>query len=723
MKSWRIPLTMIACSLGLMISSAEATTNLPIGSVTKGTISSPGQVNPYTFDASAGDVFIFTVVTTSGHLNPEIWLYNPDGSLNSSNYANAPYDCAGTVVSLNSGPFKQSGQYTLDVGDCNSTNIGTYNLYTQRVKNPVSAPNLPLGLVTIGTIGLSAQDNTYTLNASAGDVLVFDQVTTTGNLNPAIWVYNPDGSLNSSTYANSPYDCAGTVAYLTTAPLKQSGQYTVFVGDCVVTNTGGYNLYAQRANNPAGAVDLLWGQVQPGQISLSAQYNTYTFQGSTGDVVDLMQVVTTSGQLTPAIYLYNPQGTLIDWSYANYPYDCAGTTADLSPVTLKENGNYTLLVGDCVVTKTGIYNLTSQCLVGPCVLPNPIISGISPSSAVSGSSSLKLIVTGRNFVDGSVVRWNGTPLQTTFVSSTELTATIPVTDLSKPGIFPITVEDSGGPVSNPVSFTVQGAPAVPVFSPPGGTYDGPQSVTIRDATSGSMIYCTHGSTPASTPTPTVSSADLCTLPISVTTTETIKAIAAIGSNASSPATATYVIETAAPPPIFSPAAETYCAAQWVTLTDRTTGAVIYYTTNGSTPRATPSEEYKGPILVLTTETIKAIAVAPGYTNSIVAESTDKVIGSPYVLAVPPAAVGTSTATLSGMINTEGLTGSYLFSYGTSGATLNHSTKTIPLPASGANVIVNAQVTGLTPKTKYYYSVTAATCGGTATGAVLSFMTQ
>jgi LysM repeat protein len=118
---------------------------------------------------------------------------------------------------------------------------------------------------------------------------------------------------------------------------------------------------------------------------------------------------------------------------------------------------------------------------------------------------------------------------------------------------------------------------------------------------------------------------LYTGPVTVSSTETLKAIAvASGYSNSAVATATYTI--AAKTPVFSPNGGTYTSAQTVTITDATTGAAIYYTTNGTTP-TTASTLYTGPVTVSSTETLKAIAVASGYSNSAMATAT-------YTIAAP-----------------------------------------------------------------------------------------
>ncbi len=78
--------------------------------------------------------------------------------------------------------------------------------------------------------------------------------------------------------------------------------------------------------------------------------------------------------------------------------------------------------------------------------------------------------------------------------------------------------------------------------------------------------------------------------------------------------------TAAATPQFSPAGGDYASAQTVTIASATAGAAIYFTTDGSDPSRS-SARYTQPIMVSTTATIRAIAVADGYRDSDVASAT------------------------------------------------------------------------------------------------------
>jgi len=96
--------------------------------------------------------------------------------------------------------------------------------------------------------------------------------------------------------------------------------------------------------------------------------------------------------------------------------------------------------------------------IGPTATPTT--TGITPASKVSGAATFNLTVNGTNFMNGnSVVRFNGSNRTTIFVSTTELTASIPASVLVVAGPYPITVFNSGGGgSSNAQTFTVDPGP-------------------------------------------------------------------------------------------------------------------------------------------------------------------------------------------------------------------------------------------------------------------------
>jgi len=99
-------------------------------------------------------------------------------------------------------------------------------------------------------------------------------------------------------------------------------------------------------------------------------------------------------------------------------------------------------------------------------------------------------------------------------------------------------------------------------------------------------------------------------------------------------------------PAFNPAAGTYTSKQQVSLSDVDSSAAIYFTVDGSTPVVGVSTLYAtgSPIPVSADETIEAVAVAPGYSSSLVASAA-------YTINLPPPdfalTVSPSTLTLTG----------------------------------------------------------------------------
>jgi endonuclease G, mitochondrial len=88
--------------------------------------------------------------------------------------------------------------------------------------------------------------------------------------------------------------------------------------------------------------------------------------------------------------------------------------------------------------------------------PLPVAISMSPSSAAKGGSSFTLAVTGNSFISSSVVRWNGTSLTTTYVSATQLNATVPAANIATAGTATVTVftPTPGGGTSAGLTFTI-----------------------------------------------------------------------------------------------------------------------------------------------------------------------------------------------------------------------------------------------------------------------------
>ena len=112
--------------------------------------------------------------------------------------------------------------------------------------------------------------------------------------------------------------------------------------------------------------------------------------------------------------------------------------------------------------------------------PVPVISQLTPNSAQAGSPGLTLTVQGTDFVPGSVVRWNGNARPTTFVSSSEVRATLSSADLASEGTATVRVLNPapGGGLSNPASFNVVAPVGNPVPSVTGLT---PNLVVVNGA--------------------------------------------------------------------------------------------------------------------------------------------------------------------------------------------------------------------------------------------------
>jgi len=96
----------------------------------------------------------------------------------------------------------------------------------------------------------------------------------------------------------------------------------------------------------------------------------------------------------------------------------------------------------------------------------PVVTHISPASAVEGGAAITLTVRGGRFYPGSQIYWNGAPVTTQFINENELRAVIPAGSLASAGPVDVWVRTppTGGGDSPARTFLIQTPAAPPIPS-------------------------------------------------------------------------------------------------------------------------------------------------------------------------------------------------------------------------------------------------------------------
>ena len=129
--------------------------------------------------------------------------------------------------------------------------------------------------------------------------------------------------------------------------------------------------------------------------------------------------------------------------------------------------------------------------------PPPVLSSLSPAAATAGGAGFTLTATGSSLTNASVVRWNGSDRATTFVSASQVRASIAAADIASTGTASVTVftPAPGGGTSAALSFIISTPPvlAVNATSVPAGSS---VTVTLTNGLGGSGDWLAFAPTSA-----------------------------------------------------------------------------------------------------------------------------------------------------------------------------------------------------------------------------------
>jgi uncharacterized repeat protein (TIGR03803 family) len=93
----------------------------------------------------------------------------------------------------------------------------------------------------------------------------------------------------------------------------------------------------------------------------------------------------------------------------------------------------------------------------PVANPAPMLTSLTPATAYANGGAFDLTVVGTGFLTDAVVHWKGAPRSTTLLSSSQLMAAIPASDLETGvdiAVATVQVVNGDGQVSNPLGFSI-----------------------------------------------------------------------------------------------------------------------------------------------------------------------------------------------------------------------------------------------------------------------------
>ena len=239
------------------------------------------------------------------------------------------------------------------------------------------------GWTHTGTIAPIGHSDSWTFSANAGDSIVIrvGEISQTNTFTPRIRLQNP----SAVQIASAQNALAAEIAVTAT----NTGTFTVIVDDAVGTSaTGTYRLTLAKSPGTVFVAPgdqggpMTNGVMHTGTIDVG-DLDVWTFSANSADaiVVRLGENVDTSGNFTPWVRLYGPDGKLQDSGF--------GAVAGEVTITATNSGTFIVVVGDGngALSGTGSYRLTLAKTGDPVVVSagdegGPMTNGVMHTGTV-----------------------------------------------------------------------------------------------------------------------------------------------------------------------------------------------------------------------------------------------------------------------------------------------------------------------------------------------------
>jgi len=441
------------------------------GQTKAGTINRFGDIDVFTFSASAGNTFDISLgdATSGSSVRPYLQVFNPSGTRVINNATSAT---ATSVDGIFTVPAGAGGTYTAIVQDFigNSTG-GAYDLEldvapaTQATDSNSDGGAISSGQTKAGTINRAGDLDVFTFTAAAGNSfdITLGDASATSTVHPYLQVFNPAGTriINNATSATQT-----SVDGIFTVPAGSGGTFTAIVQDFLGNSSGGgYDLeldvapatQATDSNGDGGTIANT--QTKVGTINRFGDLDVFTFTASNNDSFDVtLGDATATSTVHPYLQVFGPTGTRIINTGTSATNTSVGQTYHI-PST-GGSGTYTIIVQDFLGTSSGgTYDLSLTGNIHPL---GPQISIVKPANQTAIALQSKSITLG-SFSETNAtgpykvdVNWGDGSADSIFTVTNP--GTIPATShtFPKAGTDTVTefITDAKSNKSAKVSFTV-----------------------------------------------------------------------------------------------------------------------------------------------------------------------------------------------------------------------------------------------------------------------------
>ena len=507
-------------TLGNMIISGPTNTDGGAINLTDNDTSATGGI---TLNAPVGDVNSGPTVIT-GVVNAI--LTTPSATYGSLASGGSAINLSAATLNVTEGP----GLSTYPTGQ--------YDILVNGTGQPIAAPFSNYAQGSTVTVGSDNYTLTYLGGASGHDVVLTF-------LGPVI----------TTEPTNQTVSSGATATFAAVATGATSVNWYV--------NTGsGFNFSSPVGTSPTLTLTNV-------STAMSGDQYEAVFANSNGSAMTSVVTLTVTSNPVPSLTSISPTSATVGdpntTITANGSNFVSGSTIDFNgtPLTTSfvNSGQETAVIPASDLTTAGTASITvvnpapgggsSNAATFTVNNPAPTLTSISPTSATVGAAATTINLVGTNFVASSTVDFNGTPITTTYTSSTALSATIPASDLATAGTDAITVVNAGpgGGTSSAATFTVNNpAPTLTSISPTSATV-GAAATTINLVGTNFVASSTvdFNGTPITT-TYTSSTALSATIPASDLVTAGTDAITVVnaGPGGGTSSAATFTVNNPAP---------------------------------------------------------------------------------------------------------------------------------------------------------------------------------